>query len=119
MLKEFIEGDIQQDLSPTLLTMIGKSLAQLHQTPAPDYLPQAPDYGIEQFARVEEYAADSAFAAWLQQITAYLGLPQKAASASYLLSLRGKKLGYIISKCKGIGYLLEKSLHLYDSLHTF
>lgn len=72
IVKEYLEGIIQQDLSPTLLKMIGKELAKLHQIKAPTYLPNGLGYGIEQFNQVNRYAPHSEFAHWLKQIAAYI-----------------------------------------------
>lgn len=72
IVKEYLEGIIQQDLSPALLKMIGKELAKLHQIKAPAYLPKGLGYGIEQFNQVDRYAPNSEFAHWLKQITVYI-----------------------------------------------
>lgn len=72
ILKEYLEGSIQQDLSPELLQTIGKELARLHQIKAPTYLPNGLGYGIEQFHQVDRYARDSEFSHWLKEIAAYI-----------------------------------------------
>lgn len=65
MVKEFIDGKVVDDLTPTLLHLIGKEMAQLHKTPAPSYLPDKIDYGKERFHEVKKYAEGSAFEKWL------------------------------------------------------
>ncbi|GAB5550669.1 MAG: homoserine kinase [Saprospiraceae bacterium] len=72
ILKEYLEGEIQQDLSPTLLKIIGKDLARLHQIEAPVYLPKGLGYGIEKFHQVDRYAPKTEFADWLKKISTYI-----------------------------------------------
>jgi len=72
MLKEFIEGDIVQDLSKNLLIYLGRELAQLHQIKAPDYPPQTVAYGLERFDEVLVYAPDSPFYKWLKSTQNYI-----------------------------------------------
>jgi homoserine kinase type II len=72
MLKEFIKGDIVQDLSESLLIYLGRELAQLHQIKAPDYLPQAVAYGLERFDEVQVYAPKSSFYTWLKSTQKYI-----------------------------------------------
>ncbi len=82
MIKEFIEGDIIKELSSDLLKMIGAELAKVHKVELPAYIPKQLNYGIEQFAKVKEYAPQSEFDQWLGMIESYvspylkLGLPQ-------------------------------------------
>lgn len=72
MLKEFIEGDIVQDLSENLLLYLGRELAQLHQIKAPDYLPRAVAYGLERFDEVQVYAPEADFYKWLKATQNYI-----------------------------------------------
>lgn len=72
MLKEFIDGDIVQDLSKDLLIYLGRELAQLHQVKAPDYLPQTVAYGVGRFDEVLVYAPDSSFYTWLKSTQDYI-----------------------------------------------
>ena len=72
MIKEFIEGGIQKDLPPHLLRLIGGELAKIHQIEAPSYLPNQIAYGKEQFKKVGEYAANSSFHIWLNEVEEYL-----------------------------------------------
>jgi len=72
MVKKFIEGKIQKDLSPSLLKLVGTELAKLHKIDAPEYLPKQLDYGKEQFVKVEKYAANSLFDVWLKEKLAYV-----------------------------------------------
>ena len=72
MIKKFIEGKIEEDLSSHLLELIGKELGKLHKIKVPEYLPKQVSYGIEQFKKVEKYAADSPFDHWLKEKQNYL-----------------------------------------------
>jgi len=72
MLKLFIKGKILKQLSPTLLTYLGRELATLHCIPAPDYLPQHLSYGKECFDDVKKYAAESEFYTWLKKTQCYI-----------------------------------------------
>ncbi len=72
MVKEFIEGNINKELAPHLLELIGQELGKLHQIEAPDYLPIQLSYGKEQFSNVKKYAANSEFDIWLTDILEYM-----------------------------------------------
>lgn len=72
MIRGFLEGKIQKDLSPPLLELIGIELARLHQITPPDYLPVQLSYGWEQFSKVEKYAANSEFDIWLKEVIDYV-----------------------------------------------
>ncbi|MFK7934975.1 MAG: homoserine kinase [Saprospiraceae bacterium] len=68
LLKTFLPGTIQPDLSPNLLTLIGIQMGKLHQISAPDFLPKTLSYGIGSFDEVAIYAKDSPYDKWLQAI---------------------------------------------------
>jgi homoserine kinase type II len=72
MIRVFLEGEIQKNLSPHLLKLIGKELARLHQIEAPEYLPKQLPYGKEQFAQVRKYAPNSEFDIWLVKVLKYM-----------------------------------------------
>jgi len=72
MIRNFIQGKIIEDLSPNLLSLIGKELASLHKIEAPDYLPDKLNYGKEQFHKVDEYAPNSDFDLWLKSVMKYI-----------------------------------------------
>ena len=72
MIRGYLEGKIEQDLSPNLLKLIGKELGKLHQIVAPDYLPNQLNYGKEQFVHVKKYAANSSFDVWLEKVLTYM-----------------------------------------------
>ena len=82
LLKSFIEGSVIQDLPNKILISLGRQLAQLHNIPAPDYLPKQVTFGKESFSNIEQYAKGTLFHAWLyairERLSAHLdfGLPK-------------------------------------------
>ncbi len=68
LLKEFIEGDIIEDLSENQLTYLGGELAKLHGIKPPVYLPTGVSYGMEHFDEVKVYAPKSPFYTWLKKV---------------------------------------------------
>ncbi|TMM57320.1 hypothetical protein FEE95_12610 [Maribacter algarum] len=72
MLKVFIDGEIIENLTATLLETIGTEIGRLHKIEAPSYLPKVLAYGKEYFREVSTYAAGSAFEAWLKEIEDYI-----------------------------------------------
>lgn len=68
LLKEFIAGDVIEDLSENLLTYLGGELAKLHGIEPPDYLPKRVSYGMEHFDEIKVYAPDSPFYIWLKAL---------------------------------------------------
>ncbi|MFT4568378.1 MAG: homoserine kinase type II [Saprospiraceae bacterium] len=72
MVKKYIEGKVIDDLSLTLLQLIGGEIAKLHKIEAPSFLPTQIDYGRERFHEVGIYAAGSVFEKWLQEKLEYV-----------------------------------------------
>lgn len=72
IVKDYVEGIILEDFPPVLLERLGKVLAQLHQIPAPNFLPRQLGYGIERFHELELYATGSDYEEWLHQQQQYL-----------------------------------------------
>ncbi|MFK7908257.1 MAG: homoserine kinase [Chitinophagales bacterium] len=72
LLKSFIEGSVEKDLSPELLVTLGQQLARLHQIPAPDYLPKSLSSGIEAFDEIKLYAPESEFYVWSKETRTYI-----------------------------------------------
>jgi homoserine kinase type II len=72
MLKEYLDGDIVDELSLPLLTSLGEQLALLHLLPAPDYLPKTVSFGVEKFDEIQVYAPKSDFFKWLKETQAYI-----------------------------------------------
>ncbi len=72
MLKTYLEGDIIQNLSTTILRDLGFKIGQLHQIKPPVYLPKVIPYGREYFNTVSLYAKGSPFEKWLNDIQSYI-----------------------------------------------
>lgn len=72
MIRTFLKGKIEKNLSPNLLNLIGTELAKLHKIPAPEYLPNQLNYGKEQFVNVKKYATGSEFDFWLEKVVDYM-----------------------------------------------
>ena len=76
MLKAYIEGNIQENCSASIIYSIGIEVAKLHLIPPPNYLQTSLNYGIQSFHEVGLYAKGTAFEVWLNQkkhfIEAYL-----------------------------------------------
>ena len=72
MLKEFIQGDLIEDIPENLMVYLGRELAKLHQIKAPNYLSNQLAYGIEHFDEVQTYAPDSTFYNWLKSMKNYI-----------------------------------------------
>lgn len=72
MLKEYIEGKIMKNLPSHLLESIGKTLAELHQIKAPNYVSNVISYGKEKFREVAAYDSKSTFRKWLEEIHKYV-----------------------------------------------
>lgn len=65
LLKEYIEGEIIEDLPNDILQSLGKQLGLLHKIKAPAYLPDEPGYGTDKFSIVASYAPETDFYYWL------------------------------------------------------
>ncbi len=72
LLKEFIVGDIVQDLSKSRLIYLGRELAKLHRIEAPDYVAQDLSFGMGYFDEVQAYASESSFYKWLKHTQEYI-----------------------------------------------
>ena len=72
MLKRFIHGSVLDDIPIPLATLVGKEMARLHQVPAPDFIQKSMSYGVEYFHEINEYARDSKFAQWLNNLTEFI-----------------------------------------------
>lgn len=72
LLKEYLIGQVMENLPAHLLESVGQQLGKLHLLVAPNYLPKKIDYGLEAFAEMETYAPDSLFYDWLKEIQQYV-----------------------------------------------
>lgn len=67
LIKPYISGQVVRDLDEAQLNQIGTVMAQLHQIPAPEYVPKEHDYGIETFPRAFGHQIDPEYEYWLKQ----------------------------------------------------
>lgn len=72
LLKSYIEGRVDTIIDNDLLMKIGKSMAQLHQIPAPDYLPTQYSYGQQAFDQVYHHKIQHLFVNWLKEMHVYI-----------------------------------------------
>jgi len=82
IIKPHIFGQVRNELTTAMLRQAGMAMARLHQIPAPDFLPEVHDYGLEAFSNAIGQNIDPEFEAWLTERRAYLertiasGLPR-------------------------------------------
>lgn len=82
IIKPYIFGQVCKELDATMLGQAGMAMASLHQIPAPDFLPEVHDYGLEAFSNAIGQNIDPEFETWLAERRAYLernispGLPR-------------------------------------------
>ena len=72
MLKDYIEGQVVEQLDSTMLCQVGRQAARLNQIPPPDYLPTHHPYGRQLFPRVVGLNIDVKYEAWLGAEIDYL-----------------------------------------------
>ena len=72
LVKKWIYGTVHEYFSTDELTQIGSSMAQLHQIPAPDYLPQSHPYGQQVFSSVIGKGLDTEYEHWLKERLQFL-----------------------------------------------
>lgn len=66
ILKNWVAGEIIQDLSEKMIIEAGKTLAKLHQIPVPDFLPKDHAYGVQTFSPMIKKGADKKYEEWLK-----------------------------------------------------
>lgn len=71
-LKTWIPGDTLRDKRQSDYRSIGKAIAQLHQIPAPDFLPSEHRFGLKVMPKALGYGVDVEFEAWLAEKINYL-----------------------------------------------
>ena len=82
IIKPFIFGQVWKDLDAPMLEQAGMAMAKLHHIPAPDFLPEVHDYGLEAFSKAIGRNIDPEFESWLAERHAALernispGLPR-------------------------------------------
>jgi homoserine kinase type II len=73
MLKEYIAGDVRQDLDLPMLSQVGTSMATLHQLEIPDHLLEREHpYGLHLFGTVLGQNIDPRYESWLAGQISYL-----------------------------------------------
>lgn len=71
-LKEYLDGEVIQDLDRPMMEQVGAAMARLHGLPAPKGVPGAFPYGLSRFDQVLDSDIAHPFKAWLREKTAYL-----------------------------------------------
>ena len=66
MIKNWVLGKVHERFTADMLTQIGSSMAQLHQIPAPAYLPKIHAYGLQVFSSVIGKKLDVKYEYWLE-----------------------------------------------------
>lgn len=72
IIKPHIFGKVLIELDTAMIGQVGMAMARLHQIPAPDFLPEVHDYGLEAFSNAIGQNIDPEFEAWLAERRAYL-----------------------------------------------
>ena len=72
MIKEYVVGQVLDDIPEHLVRSLGCELGRLHQIPPLEMLPNHLSYGKEHFHEVAEYADGSDFHLWLQNVEEYI-----------------------------------------------
>ncbi len=72
ILKTWIPGDTLRDVKQEDYRAIGKAIAELHQIPAPDFLPKVHTFGLRYMPEALGHGVDGEFEAWLADKINYL-----------------------------------------------
>jgi homoserine kinase type II len=72
ILKTWIEGETLRDTEQSDFKSIGRSMAQLHAIPAPDFMPGDHPYGLKLISISFDKKVDREYEAWLADKFAYL-----------------------------------------------
>ena len=72
MVKYFLDGKVTEDISETLMFLIGIELGKLHKVKVPEHIQHKTCYDKDQFVEVNNYAPNSAFNTWLTNIKNYI-----------------------------------------------
>ena len=104
-LKEFIEGGVESEFSPSMACQVGAVLARLHGIPIYRKLPQTFAYGIEAFGEVLDADIPGEYPGWLRQRMDFIkggcleNLPKGFIHGDLFSEVEGKmiiKIGYIL-----------------------
>ena len=79
LLKVFIKGRVNPNLTTTMLLRVGMVMAKLHQMPSPTYLPRKHPCGYETFDTLIDRHINTSYESWLAKRLAYFEkhLPQE------------------------------------------
>ena len=72
MLKDYIEGQVIEELDETMLSQVGRQAARLNQIPPPDYLSTNHPYGRQFFSRIMGLNIDAKYKCWMAKEIDYL-----------------------------------------------
>ena len=72
MVKKFLDGKVTEDISETLMYLVGIELGKLHKVDIPKHIPDKTYYDKQNFIEVSEYAPGSKFKIWLLHIKDYI-----------------------------------------------
>jgi|TARA_B110000914_G_scaffold81457_1_gene71685 homoserine kinase type II len=72
ILKEFIEGQVVDELNETMLYQVGMQIARLNKILAPDYLLNNHRYGRQIFSKALGLGIDNEYESWLSEEIVYL-----------------------------------------------
>ena len=67
LLKPYIVGQVVKKLDEDMFSQVGAAMANLHEIPSPDYLPDRHAYGLETFPRVMDKGINLEYENWLGQ----------------------------------------------------
>lgn len=71
-IKEFLPGQVRANLSFSMLSQVGKVLADLHRLDPPPEIPQQFPYGMGAFSQIFEMRLDHPYVDWLRQKIGFL-----------------------------------------------
>lgn len=82
LIKNWIEGSVEEHLDSNMLKQAGAAMARLHQIPVPDFLPKKHPYGLQIFPEVQDKGIDQLYESWLKEQTAFItkNLPKNLPS---------------------------------------
>ena len=72
MLKNYIEGQVVEQLDESILLQVGIQVARLNKIPSPDYLPTSHPYGRQFFPTVVGLNIDAKYESWMAEEIDYL-----------------------------------------------
>ena len=65
ILKDYIEGQVVEQLDESILSQVGTQVARLNKIPSPDYLPTNHPYGRQFFPTVVGLNIDAKYESWM------------------------------------------------------